>query len=496
MQDPELRATDGEASRVHPTDALSRRQRQVVELIALGLETPAIANELHISQHTVRAHVGNAMDRIGARTRAHLVALVLREQPLNAKDPGCAREDNSRDWAVTPGAPRSDHGGMRNRVENGHEVQDPVHPAATDALLEAADVAILGVDLEGRLVHANRRARALLALGEPLPRSAAPSLETLRIRTRSGLTLLDGSSRPPIPPIGEAGLAGEVLVDTAAGSLMFRARANSVHNADGAPLGSVLVLEDATDPQARCGSPTGEPWEQELARRAADALPAERLELFSQPIVDIASGRTALAELLLRVRGADGALAGPCEFLRAAELHETIAQIDAWVVEQAVRVASRGPVAVNVSALTVSRPAFLEVVERSLDRERVAPHMITFELTETAVVSDMVTAARFAERLNEIGCHFALDDFGTGYGALTYMKLLPIQYLKIDRDFVGDIATNRRSRTLVSGIVHLADEFGQRTIAEGVEDEQTIRILGELGVHMAQGFFLGVPAPV
>ena len=107
----------------------------------------------------------------------------------------------------------------------------------------------------------------------------------------------------------------------------------------------------------------------------------------------------------------------------------------------------------------------------------------------------MVHAVRFAERLNEIGCHFALDDFGTGYAALTYLKLLPIQYVKIDRDFVRDLATNRRSRALVSGVVALADGCGQRTIAEGVEHDSTLRMLGELGVDMAQGFLLGKPAP-
>jgi EAL domain-containing protein (putative c-di-GMP-specific phosphodiesterase class I) len=103
-------------------------------------------------------------------------------------------------------------------------------------------------------------------------------------------------------------------------------------------------------------------------------------------------------------------------------------------------------------------------------------------------VSDIVRASRFAERLDAIGCQFALDDFGTGYAALTYLKHLPIRYLKIDRDFIRDLAENPRSRAVVSAIVTLAAGFGQRTIAEGVENAATLALLRELGVDLAQGF--------
>ena len=95
-----------------------------------------------------------------------------------------------------------------------------------------------------------------------------------------------------------------------------------------------------------------------------------------------------------------------------------------------------------------------------------------------------------------IGCHFALDDFGTGYAALTYLKHLPIRYLKIDVDFVRDLVENRRSRAVVSGVIALAAGFGQRTIAEGVENAATLALLRELGVDLAQGFHIGRPAPL
>jgi EAL domain-containing protein (putative c-di-GMP-specific phosphodiesterase class I) len=202
-------------------------------------------------------------------------------------------------------------------------------------------------------------------------------------------------------------------------------------------------------------------------------------------------------ELLLRMRAADGTLVGPGGFLAAAERLSTITALDRWVFEQAARIAARGrAVTVNVSANTVGTSSFLELVEETLERNHVEPSLITFEITETVVVSDIVQASRFAERLDEIGCHFALDDFGTGYAAFTYLKHLPIKYLKIDIDFVRDVVENPRSRAVVSGIVSLASGFGQRTIAEGVENPTTLAVLRSLGVDLVQGFHIGRPAPI
>jgi EAL domain-containing protein (putative c-di-GMP-specific phosphodiesterase class I) len=140
--------------------------------------------------------------------------------------------------------------------------------------------------------------------------------------------------------------------------------------------------------------------------------------------------------------------------------------------------------------------SFVEFAERALDRNGAPPSLITFEITETAVISDIVGATRFANRLEAIGCRFALDDFGTGYAALTYLKHIPFSYVKIDVDFVRDLLHNGRSRAVVSGVVALAAGLDLRTIAEGVEDEATLSLLLELGVDLAQGFHIGRPAPV
>ena len=119
-----------------------------------------------------------------------------------------------------------------------------------------------------------------------------------------------------------------------------------------------------------------------------------------------------------------------------------------------------------------------------------------FEITETALIKDAAAALAFAERLHELGCKLALDDFGTGYSGFTYLKQLPLDYLKIDIEFVRDLATNPASSHVVKAVVALARGFDLKTVAEGVEDAETLVLLGELGVDLAQGYHIARPGPI
>ena len=136
------------------------------------------------------------------------------------------------------------------------------------------------------------------------------------------------------------------------------------------------------------------------------------------------------------------------------------------------------------------------MIERELRDAHADPANVVFEITETALMKNVEAGEAFARGLSEIGCQVALDDFGTGFGSFTYLKKLPITYLKIDVDFVRDLLTNRANQHLVKAIVGLAQDFGYQTIAEGVEDEQTLALLKDYGVDFAQGFHLGRPAPI
>jgi PAS domain S-box-containing protein len=231
--------------------------------------------------------------------------------------------------------------------------------------------------------------------------------------------------------------------------------------------------------------------------RVEEALREERFELFAQPIVDLSTGLVTQHELLLRTREADGSIAGPGPYLVAAEAHGLIGTIDRWVVGQSLSLAGQGyAVELNVSASSVSDPALLVDVERWLRRSGADPALLVFEITETTLISDEEAGRLFVERIHQLGCKVALDDFGTGYGGFTYLKKLPLDYLKIDIEFVRDLLVNRASRHVVEAVVNLAAGFGLQTVAEGVEDVETLELLGELGVGFAQGFHLGRPGPL
>jgi len=231
--------------------------------------------------------------------------------------------------------------------------------------------------------------------------------------------------------------------------------------------------------------------------RVRQALIEDRFVLYGQPIVDLATGRVAKHELLLRMVTRTGEIVAPGEFLPAAEKYGLIHDIDRWVITQAVELAATGrPVAANLSAESVGRLEVLLHIQRELFRTGASAENLTFELTETALMGDVKDGRRFGDRLVELGCSFSLDDFGTGYGALTYLRRLPVTDLKIDVQFVRDMANSESDQRLVQGIVHIAHSLGKATIAEGVEDERTLELLRDMGVDYAQGYHLGRPTPL
>jgi EAL domain-containing protein (putative c-di-GMP-specific phosphodiesterase class I) len=228
-----------------------------------------------------------------------------------------------------------------------------------------------------------------------------------------------------------------------------------------------------------------------------EALAEDRLVLHAQPICDLATGAVVQQELLIRMVDREGHLIAPVRFLPIAEKLGLIMEIDRWVISQAAVLASQGmAVEVNVSADSMGRPALLDHVESELLRTGADPALLVFEITETALMRDMAGGEAFARRLSAIGCGFALDDFGTGFGGFTYLQRLPVDFIKIDREFVRDLPRSERDQHLVRTIVSLAQGLGQKTIAEGVEDQATLELLAELGVDYGQGYHLGRPGPL
>jgi PAS domain S-box-containing protein len=336
------------------------------------------------------------------------------------------------------------------------------------------------LDVEGRLMYLNRAGEELLGW-----RSSELEGEAMHDITRGRR------------PDGTAVRSDEdVFVRRDDTELPVEVNAAPFETADGVR-GTVVVFKDITERKER---------ERELERqlegiswigRLRAALAEDRFELYAQPIVDLATGATVQHELLIRLRDEDGTLVAPGQFLPTAERFGLIGEIDQWVATQGIGYAACGhPVELNLSAQSLSNPDLLNVIRAELRRTGADPELLAFEITETALVQDAAAAEWFITRLRELGCRVALDDFGTGYGGFTYLKRLPIDDLKIDIEFVHDLTESAASQEVVRAVVSLARGFGQRTVAEGVEDTETIDLLRELGVDCAQGFAIARPAPV
>jgi diguanylate cyclase (GGDEF)-like protein len=230
--------------------------------------------------------------------------------------------------------------------------------------------------------------------------------------------------------------------------------------------------------------------------RIREAMREDRIVLYAQPIVDLKSGEIEREELLLRMIDRDGTEVPPDSFLPTAERFGLIGDLDGFAVDRAIELARAGrAVAVNISGPGLTDRGLLERVDRAI-RDGMDPRLLSFELTETAGIANIEAARRFATSLEAMGCDLALDDFGTGLSSLGYLKHIPIQTLKIDVDFIRSMSAETFDRYLVQTIVGLARRLGQKTVAEGVEDEATLTLVKMFGVDFAQGYLLGAPAPI
>jgi PAS domain S-box-containing protein len=264
--------------------------------------------------------------------------------------------------------------------------------------------------------------------------------------------------------------------------------------------GCVVVFEDITERQATAARVERDLEKLAWLERIQEALTENRFVLYSQPIIDLRTGEIVQRELLIRMRDrrAPGGIAGliaPGEFLPVAEEFGLITEIDRWVIDRGTEIAATGcAVEVNVSGRSISAPGLVDHIRHAIQRSGADPEKIVFEITETTLVSDEPAARAFVESLHTLGCKIALDDFGTGYGGFTYLKQLPVDFLKIDIEFVSDVRTNSASRNVIQAIVGLARGFGLKTVGEGVEDEASLNLLRKIGVDYAQGFHIGRPA--
>jgi diguanylate cyclase (GGDEF)-like protein len=243
------------------------------------------------------------------------------------------------------------------------------------------------------------------------------------------------------------------------------------------------------------------------AGRILTALEEDRLELHYQSIVPITAPRTGqFGELLLRLRQKDGTLAYPGAFLPAAERYALLPAIDRWVVSTAIsrlaeayrvgRVTAADTYTINLSGASLGDETFLAFVHARVGESLLPPGVVCFEITETVAISNFDVAVQFVEELRTVGCRFALDDFGSGLSSFAYLKRLPVDFLKIDGNFVRGILLDTIDRAMVESVNRIAHEMGLRTVAEFVESDAILDCLREIGVDYAQGYAIGRPGPL
>ena len=216
------------------------------------------------------------------------------------------------------------------------------------------------------------------------------------------------------------------------------------------------------------------------------------------------SGGHTHYEILLTVLDENNEPMPPQDFIIAAETYNRMGAIDRWVIKNAFKwIASNilklddlGAFSINISGNSLTEDDFMEFVLEQFNETRLPTSKICFEITETAAIGSLDDAIEFMEKMKVIGVEFSLDDFGTGLSSYSYLRNLPVDYLKIDGVFVKDIKTNPSDYAVVKSINEIGHFMGKKTIAEYVEDDEILEILREIGVDFAQGYGIEKKMPI
>ncbi len=248
--------------------------------------------------------------------------------------------------------------------------------------------------------------------------------------------------------------------------------------------------------------------EMQWVSRLKEAIKSDRLVLYCQDIVpvipDVNAGHHF--EVLVRMIDDNGDIITPDNFLPAAERYNLMTGLDRWVVSHSFSwyaghrmnagISGLDTIAINLSGASVSDAGFMDHIKAEMQNHEVPAGLVCFEITETAAIANIEAAKEFMRELKRLGCRFSLDDFGSGLSSFTYLKNLPVDYLKIDGSFVRNMETDAIDCAMVSSIHQLASVIGIKTIAEFVENDGILNKLAEIGIDYAQGYGISRPVPL
>jgi len=229
------------------------------------------------------------------------------------------------------------------------------------------------------------------------------------------------------------------------------------------------------------------------------ALKENLFELKFQPIVNIAKRQISHYEVLLRLKDEQGQAISPSSFIPVAERVGLISELDSWVVNHIfTRISAcseeqkkRLKFSINISAPSLQDRYFANKLHKISQKHHVPSEMVIIELTETAYVDNLSQVLKNLNFLTEQGFEIALDDFGVGFSSFSYMKQLPLSYVKLDGSYVRDLVSNEKNRAFIESVVIMSKAFNMMTIAEFVQDKESMKILEEIGVDYAQGYLFG-----
>ena len=246
--------------------------------------------------------------------------------------------------------------------------------------------------------------------------------------------------------------------------------------------------------------------EMQWIARINQALEENRFLLYRQCITPLNHDGGRHCEFLLRMQGENAEHVLPGAFIPAAERYDLMPRLDRWVVKHAFDYLARHiregsgnlPEShfINLSGLTLSDESFADYVTEQLREHQLPPQTVGFEITETAVISNLASAITFIEQVKKLGCRVALDDFGAGLSSFSYLKSIKADFLKIDGSFIRNMLEDPMNQAIVDAINRIGHVAGLKTIAEYVETEAIRERLAELGVDYAQGFAIERPAPL
>jgi diguanylate cyclase (GGDEF)-like protein len=235
-----------------------------------------------------------------------------------------------------------------------------------------------------------------------------------------------------------------------------------------------------------------------LIRSALDN--PDRLVMYYQPIINLASGKTSHYEALLRIMDENGKPCNTGELVKTCEVFGLIGRLDRAIVSACLNDVKRLPegtgVAINLSGKSIGDASLLHLIETTISDLNIDPSRVIFELTETAAFYNLEEVRHFVSRIKALGCRFALDDFGVGFSSFYYIKELDFDYLKLDGSFIKNLPKNLNDQVFVRAMVEISKVFDLMVIAEWVEDKETEEMLREFSVSYGQGYYFGKPMPL